>query len=246
MNIDVVRPNEIFGGMSYGEWAAEWNKWLFSEDPDTYDGGNILFLRGNVDYKPISKSRNSPRHIDRRSVLDKTGSKAESIFEGIAIFVPVLTTVLFIGDNYEGKILRNDLDLRRFVNKDTDDTRKMWAAIKRKGDNDAHILVDNLEDYRFESPLFKLTVPKGSLLRERMEFTIKPGTYDAITAGYFIMIKSLPPSYYRINFGGEGMGIYATNAVYDIEVVQSQRPSRDASKAILKSNYFSFEANELV
>ena len=71
MHIDIVQPNENFGGLSYGEWAAEWNKCLFSEDPDTYDGSNVLFLRGNVDYRPISKSKSSPRHIDLKLYLTK-------------------------------------------------------------------------------------------------------------------------------------------------------------------------------
>lgn len=241
MNIDIVQPNENFGGMSYGEWAVEWNKWLFSEEPDIYDGGNVLFLRGNVDYKPISASRNSPRHIDRKAIYDRTGKRGESILDGVAIFVPVITTVLFIGDNYEGKILRNEQDLRHYVNKDTDDTRKMWAAIRRKGDKNACALVKNLEEYRFESPLFKLRVPKGSLLRERMEIMTKPGVYDAIAAGYFIMIRTLPPSFYRINFGGEGMGIYTTNAVYDIEVIHRKKSLRDVSNSVLKSKYFTFK-----
>jgi hypothetical protein len=240
MHIDIVQPNENFGGLSYGEWAAEWNKWLFSEDPDTYDGSNVLFLRGNVDYRPISKSKGSPRHIDRKAIFDKTGNKAVSIFEGIAIFVPVITTLLFIGDNYEGNILKNDQEVRHYANKDTDDTRKMWAAIKRKGDNNAHTLVKNIENYRFESPLFKLTVPNQSLLRKRIEFAIKPGIYDAITTGYFIIISSLSPSVYRINFGGEGMGIYATNAVYDINVIRRNNCRRDVSKSILESKYFRF------
>jgi hypothetical protein len=240
MRINIVKPNENFGGMSYGQWAAEWNKWLFSKDPDSYDGGNVIFLRGNVDYKPIGKKTDSPRYIDPKSIYDRRGRKRESISEGIAIFVPIITTVLFIGDNYEGRILTNEQDLRYYVNKDVDDTRKMWAAIKRKGDRNAFSLVKNLEDYRFESPLFKLGVPKGSLLRERMELTIKPGIYDAITAGYFIMIKSLPSSFYRINFGGEGMGIYVTNSVYDIEVTQRKKHLRDSSSAVLKSKIFRF------
>ncbi len=241
MRIDIVPPNENFGGMSYGEWAAEWNKWLFSEDPDSYDGGNVLFLRGNVDYKPIGTKRDSPRYIDPKAKYDKTGNKGEAIFDGIAIFVPIITTVLFIGDNYEGKILRNEQDLRYYVNKDTDDTRKMWAAIKRRGDEKAYMLVKNLEEYRFESPLFKLSVATSNLLRERMEFRIKPGVYDAITAGYFVMIRSLPPSHYRIIFGGEGMGIYTTNSVYDIEVIEKRKEHlRDASKSVLRSEYFRF------
>jgi hypothetical protein len=243
MRIGIVRPYENFGGMSYGQWAAEWNKWLFSEAPDTYDGGNVLFLRGNVDYRPISTKKDSPRYADRNAIYDRTGRKGESILQGTAIFIPVITTVSFIGDNYEGKILRNEKDVRYYVNKDTNDTLKMWAAIKKKGDKDASSLVKNLEDYRFESPLFKLDVPKASFLRERMELIIKPGVYDAITSGYFIMIKSLPPAIYRINFGGEGMGIYVTNSVYDIEVTQGNKYLRDSSRAVLKSEIFKFATN---
>ena len=242
MRIDIVQPDENFRGMSYGQWAAEWNKWLFSEDPDTYDGGNVLFLRANPDYRPISTKKDSLRYAERNAIYDRTGCKGESILEGVAIFVPILTTVLFIGDNYEGKILRNEKDLRYYANKDTDDNRNMWAAIKRKGDKNAFSLVKNLEDYRFESPLFKLAVPKDSLLRERMEFTIKPGIYDAITTGYFIMIRSLPPSFYRINFGGEGVGIYVINSVYDIEVTQRKKPLRDSSSALLESKIFKFRS----
>ena len=242
MRIDIVQPDENFGGMSYGQWAAEWNKWLFSEDPDTYDGGKVLFLRANPNYRPISTKKDSPRYADRNAIYDRTGNRGESILDGVAIFVPILTTVLFIGDHYEGKILRNEKDLRYYANKDNDDNRKMWAAIKRKGDKNAFPLVKNLEDYRFESPLFKLGVPKDSLLRERMDFIIKPGTYDAITTGYFIMIRSLPPSFYRINFGGEGVGIYVINSVYDIEVTQRKKPLRDFSSAVLKSKIFRFRS----
>lgn len=239
MRKDIVKPNENFAGMSYGEWAAEWNKWLFSEDPDTYDGGSVLFLRGNVDYKPIGNKTDSPRYIDPKAVYDRTGRKGESIFEGIAIFVPIITTVLFIGDNYEGKIIRNEQELRYYVNKDVDDTRKMWAVIKGRDDKKAFSLVRNLEEYRFESPLFKLNVPRNSSLRERMEFTIKPGVYDAITAGYFVIITSLPPGSYRIIFGGEGMGIYVTNSVYDIDVIERRKHQfKDSSKSVLSSKYF--------
>jgi hypothetical protein len=239
MKIDIVQPNENFAGLSYGEWAVEWNKWLFSEDPDTYDGGNVLFLRGNVDYRPIGRNKDSPRFLDPNAIYDRTGRRSEGIFEGVAIFIPIITTVLFIGDNYEGKILRNEHDLRHYVNKDTNDTRKMWAAIKRMGDKKPRKIVNNLEEYRFESSLFKLSVPRSSLLRERMEFTIKPGDYYAITAGYYLMIKSLPPSSYRIIFGGEGMGIYSTNSVYDIKVIQRKKEHRrDVSNSVLRSKYF--------
>ncbi|HZL24831.1 MAG TPA: hypothetical protein VFC05_16010 [Nitrososphaeraceae archaeon] len=238
MRLDTVLPKETFGGLSYGEWAAEWTKWLHSEDPDTYEGGNVLFLRGNVDYRPTGIVGESPRFVNPKAIYDRTGQKGETIFEGTAIFIPVITTSLFIGDVYEGKIIKNEQELRYIVNKDTDETRKMWAVIKRKADKKASKLVKDLKAFRFESPLFRLIIPKNSFLRERMEMPVKPGIYDAITTGYFIMIRGLHASKYRIIFGGEGMGAYATNSVYDI-YVRKKRMERliDSSDSVLTSKY---------
>jgi hypothetical protein len=239
MALDIVGPKENFGGLSYGEWIAEWTKWLHSEDPDTFLGGNLLYLRGNVDYKPVGTKGDSPRFINPKAIYDRTGEKREIISEGIAIFVPIITTSLFIGDVYEGTVLKNEQDLRYCVNKDTDEIRKMWAVIKKTGNKKASKLVKNLEAYRFESPLFKLSIPKNSALTKRMEMPVKPGVYEAITAGYFVMIRSLPASTYRIIFGGEGMGSYTTNSVYDIEVSKRKKMQlTDESNLVLTSKYF--------
>ena len=99
----------------------------------------------------------------------------------------------------------------------------MWATIIRKGDMKSSKIVKNLKDYRVESPLFRLVIPKNSLLKDKTEYASKPGIYDAVSGGYFIMIRSLPPSTYRINFGAKGRGTYRTNAVYDILVEGKKR-----------------------
>jgi hypothetical protein len=69
-----------------------------------------------------------------------------------------------------------------------------------------------------------------------MEILVKPGVYDAITAGYFAMIRSLPTSSYRIIFEREGMRTYTRNSVYDIEV-SKRIGTRDSSKSVLASKY---------
>jgi|SRR5215203_1378689 len=239
MRLEIVSPNENFRGMSYGEWAVEWNKWLFSEDPDTYDGGNVLFLRGNVDYRSVGNQPGSPRYVDPEAIYDKTGGNRENIIEGTAIFIPIITSILFLSDNYEGRIIKDEQELRYFINKDTDNTGEIWAAIKRKGEDRPIKLVKNLKQYRFESPLFKIEVPFNSLLRNKMEVPVKPGIYEGITAGYYIMIKSLSPSTYRLIFGGTGVGVYRTNSVYDIDVVKKEKErTKDTSNSIINSKYF--------
>ena len=84
---DIVPPNQNFRGMSYGEWAAEWWKWLLSsKNPDYSKGDPVLFLRGAFDYEQVGEQRRPKRKLH----YDRTGDKKIEIFEGTAIFFPVI------------------------------------------------------------------------------------------------------------------------------------------------------------
>jgi hypothetical protein len=225
MKIDVVLPDENFRGMSYGDWAAIWWNWLLSEEPDNYDGGDVLFLRGNVEYKLVGGVAGAPSYSDSKGFYDRTGNSGEKIFEGTAIFFPVVIAMLHIGELYDGRLVKNEEDMRFAARKDINEGGAMWANIMRKGDKKATKVVKNLKDYRVESSLFKLTVLEKSQFRDRMESSLKPGFYDSVTVGYYVLIRSLPPSIYRIHFGGKGRGTYYTDSVYDITVKGKRRDS---------------------
>ena len=47
---------------------------------------------------------------------------------------------------------------------------------------------------------------------------VKPGLYDTVVGGFFVIIRSLPRGKYRVEFGGEGRGNYSTNSIYDVVV----------------------------
>ena len=84
---DILPPKENFRGMSYGEWAAEWWKWLVSEDADTYlQKDPVLFLRGAFDYETANGQRRPKRKLHK----DRTGNEKIEISEGTAIFFPVI------------------------------------------------------------------------------------------------------------------------------------------------------------
>lgn len=237
MRINIVRPTENFRGMSYSEWATVWSNWLLSEDPDTYDGSDVLFLRGNVNYKPLGDSENGPRHIDPRGIYNRTGQSRERIFEGTSILIPVIVSMFSIGDIYEGTKVKTPQQLRYITNIDTDRSGPMWATIMKKGERQAYRIVDNLKDYRVATPLFKLIVPESSLLRDKADVPIRPGIYDTVSVGFFLLIRSLTPSTYRINFGGNGVGGYYTNSLYDITVEGKRRDSlKDESNPAVTFN----------
>jgi hypothetical protein len=194
---------------------------LFSEDPDTYDGGRVLFLRGNVNYQQVSSSDSGPRFIDPKGIYDRTGRNGQSVFEQTAVLVPVIVGMFIMGELYEGRRLKTPEQLRYSANLEIHKSGPIWATIMKKGDKTARKIVRNLEEYYVETPLFRLYVPENSFLKDKTDIPYSPGIYDMVAAGIFLLIDSVPASIYRINFGGR-TGAYQTNSAYDI-VVQGRR-----------------------
>jgi hypothetical protein len=216
VKVDVVPINENFRGLSYGEWAVIWDNWLMSEDPDTTIRMDILFLRGNLDYMSVTSNNDFPRFSDSRAVLNKTGQNAETIFQNTAILIPVLTAQYSVGDIYDGRKLNNEYELRDAVNRDSDESLRIWATVASNGRKSR--IVHDLNEYRIESPLFRLLIPVNSKLRLGTQDAVKPGLYDTVVGGFFLIIRCLPQGSYRLEFGGNGRGNYSTNSAYDIHV----------------------------
>lgn len=223
MKIDVVPVHENFKGLSYGEWAAIWATWLMSEDPDRTARTDILFLRGNINYRPVNNIADGPRFLNTADYLDKTGKNGEIIDTYMAILIPVLTAQYSVGMVYEGKKIVSEHELRDAVNKDTDQSEMTWATIGKKGSRKGSRIVRDISNYRVESPFFKLSIPPSSKFNPRTEDHLKPGSYEAVVGGYFIIIQSLPLGKFQIRFGGRGRGGYGTDSLYDIEVRKRKR-----------------------
>jgi len=217
LKLDIVLPHENFRGLSYGEWATEWTRWLFSDDP-TYNGEDILFLRGNVNYGPIGGKEGGPQYLDPKAIYYRTGKNREIIFENTSICIGIFTSTFSLGEIYEGRKISSIPYLRYIANKDTDGG-SIWATITKKGEKATKIVRD-LINYRFESPLFLLSVPKNSKLRKKMDYPPDPGSYYTISAGYFVILKWLTPGTYKFRFGGNNASAYHTDSVYDVEVVK--------------------------
>ena len=105
------------------------------------------------------------------------------------------------------------------VNKDIeegDPPSKIVATI------DDEAIVNDLREFRVESPMFSLNVPTDSLLKDDLEAKEPVGTCDAEAAGYCLIIKSLPPREepYTIRIKAKGRGSYKQDETYDIKVIQ--------------------------
>ena len=227
---DVLPPKENFRGMSYGEWAAEWWKWLLgSKNPDYSKGDPVLFLRGAFDYETANGQRRPKRKLHK----DRTGNEKIEISEGTAIFFPVIQAEFNEEDpdpDDGGKKITTEAEMRYLARRDIDEGGGRGATIQIGTGAPKTKIVDDLKDYRAESPLFKLRVSDECTLKDKLEVEQKAGTFDAVTDGYWILIRSLPPSEvpYRIHFEAKGRGRYFNSGTYDI-IVKPKQTSKQTS-----------------
>jgi hypothetical protein len=239
--LDIVSPSENFRGRSYGEWAAEWMKKLVSGDPDGYSKDDpMIFLRANVDYSSVEGRENGYRE-NTTTHYDRRGDKRIEIYEETAIFFPAVEANFLIGcKNPEDKkqALQTEEELRYYARKDINSGWQIGSSIKI-GNENVQPIVNNLKDYRAESPLFKIVVSDKSPLKDKMEEELKAGTFDAVTDGYWILIRELPAldEPYQIYFEAKNGTYYHYSATYDIFVKPRPRSNfKDRSYDIARNS----------
>jgi hypothetical protein len=219
----VVKTSENYRGLSYGDIIVTWQRWLLGENPDEHQYGDILFLRGNVGY-----------HQSNSSYL-------ESFIEipvGMSILVPIVTTHFTMGESYKGTIINNEFYLRKAVREHVDAAGPFWATLEKMGKNhNVFKLVPNLESFRVESMPFELDVSEENPFLDKMDEPNYPGKYTALVSGYFVLLRDLPVSSYRIRFGGYGMDNFYTDSLYEINIISKGRTGKDLSGSSFTSDH---------
>jgi hypothetical protein len=227
MVYDVVSAEQNFRGLSYGHWVARWSNWLLSDQRYYQNSDDILFLRGNVAWIPSGGQGGQLRIIDPNGFYDRGGRLGEKIFDETAVFIPVITAMYFIGDRYDGQVLENEEQIRYAARNDINQGGPMYTTIQTpppQQQQQPENLVADLKTYFVETPMFKLIVSERCPLLEFLEYPMTPGIFDAVTVGYFLIVKALTaPKTYRIQFGGKGRGYYFTDSVYDITVTPQDK-----------------------
>jgi hypothetical protein len=213
----VVRPEQNFQGLSYGDWAAAWTNWLFSEDADRNEAqGSTLFLRGNIEHYGQ----------DDKSFYDRTGDRCVVISKGTSILIPILTTTNFIGSQHEGNTYESEAQIRSAAQRENDNSGGIWALIQRlKNKGEWEPIVKDLLCYRVTSPVFTITIPERSAFLEKLTPLYSPGAgeHQAVTEGFFVLMKWLPEDTCRLQFGGKGRSNYRTNSIYDIHIADRSK-----------------------
>ena len=105
-----------------------------------------------------------------------------------------------------------------------------WAILEM---NESHTkvfkLVPNLDSFRVESMPFELNISEHNPFLDKMDEPNYPGKYTALVAGYFVLLRNLPVSSYRIRFGGYGMDGFYTESLYEINITPKNMTVKDIS-----------------
>ena len=231
-DFEVVDPKEVFRGLTYGQWIGVWYNNLLSDKPDIVyrEGKSIAFLRGNVEYS--YDEQEDPKNPTNRIFSSLTKEQTITIQRDTAVLIPVITTQLVLGDDYAGQVMNDELSVRSAARRDTVNGGPVGAQIRKFSNGKwaaPSRLVRNLDDHYVETPLFPLSVSKGSSIRKKIETPIEAGPYQALVAGVFVIIYNLNKGLYRLSFYGRGVGRYTTRSVYDINVEGNESRLVDVS-----------------
>lgn len=187
-NPGVAPPHAKPHGMSYGEWAAEWWTWA---------------LNCPADQCPVTDTTGEFAHVNQSgSVWFLAGTFVGDVVRtctvppGKSLYIPLINSMWNGDDPEEEEALRGN------VNDALDAVTDLYCTINGEP-------LEDLFDYRADSPLFDFPVTEGSFASLFMEV----GEYPSVAGAYAVLLAPLPPGEYIIEFGGlteSGWGVSVT------------------------------------
>ena len=187
----MVQPHAKIYGKTYGEWSAEWWKWVLAVPGSTNplvdstgefcaegQDGKVWYLAGTF------------------------GGSAErncSVPAGRPVFFPLLNFLFICTEPGETEAIA-----RESVNSGADKIDALEVNLDGKP-------VPMLRNHRAESPAFNTTFPEGNL------FGIAPGVYGpSVSDGYWVMLF-LKPGNHELSFSGK-KDDFELNVTYHLTV----------------------------
>lgn len=106
--------------------------------------------------------------------------------------------------------MKTELDLRKCAKADQDKATNLQVTVDG-------LAIPDLKKYRVQSPLFNMTLPNNNAL------SLPPGNTQAVSDGFWILLKPLAVGKHTIHFSGSLIDFTATgplnfvsDAKYDI------------------------------
>jgi hypothetical protein len=213
-NSQVVPPDSVEFGNTYGEWSARWWQWLVSipaaTNPNLTSGmvdctlgqsGPVWFLGGSFGDKP-SYTRNC------------------TIPGGKDLLVTPLTTLFGEfgktpeSDCPKGPDECDPTHLRSLAAEGQDDPQLLEVKV---GD----VQVESVDQYRVTSPVFSAFFPKQAIFPDTFvkHGTVPSGSHGPLVSdGYFLLLKPLSPGPHTIHLKGVSNNGFTVEVTYNLTV----------------------------
>jgi hypothetical protein len=197
----VYPPGSMPFGLTYGEWTAKWWQWALSTPSNEFPVEDLTGEKCSINQSgPIWFLAGTPGGSAERSC---------SIPAGKAVMFPIINVRC---DYASDPAAKTESDLRTCAKGDQDLVTHVEAAIDG-------VPITNLEQYRVQSPLFELQLVDDNPIG------LPPGKTEAISDGWWIIMKPLSPGNHEVSFKGVLLDVtttsttnFATDVLYHLTV----------------------------
>jgi hypothetical protein len=173
-------------GIAYGDWTAKWWQWALSIPQDANPVGDPT---GNY----CGQNQEGPVWF-LAGTFGGSAERACTIPEGKALlFAPINVECSYA----EFPDLKTEADLRECAKSGQDLVTELDVTIDGAK-------LENLQDYRVQSPLFNLTLPENNV------FGLPVTTTEAVSDGNWVFLKPLPSGNHTIHSKGVSVDFTAT------------------------------------
>ena len=190
-------------GVSYDEWSAEWWKWLHSspEDRNPATDTTGAFCAEN-------QNASGPAWFLAGTFGSKEVRSCTIPFGKSLLLSPI--EVLCTPVDTPG--VKTEEDMRKCAKEDQDKVNLVKVTVDG-------VDIPAMTDYRFQSPLFNLTLPENNALGVPAQET------QGVSDGYFVMLKPLSQGEHEIRSVGsltevtvQGTQNFASDVTYHLNV----------------------------
>jgi hypothetical protein len=226
-NFDIIPTSGDIGGKTYDRFINDY--WNFLMKPasilDSHVHENTIFTRGCYDYRDVHSLLDIQRRSfcgdteESPSIIHAVGTRSSPFNPGVnyPVFVTVLDTIAlysYIDEN------GNSLSLSQVLDEENNAVtpRDVQLTISQVSGGGAPTSVPVFTHHRFSASV-NLEVPSDSVLADRMERPIRPGSYpNAKAEGFYVLIKFNIAGAYRIRSCGFGVRKFKYLADYYIQI----------------------------
>lgn len=198
----IESPDSKPYGLSYGEWSVKWWQWILSIPAD----------KSPIIDKSGSSCATNQNNSNVWFLVGSGGGETVrtcTIPTDKAIFFPIIDVECSFAEDSSAK---TEEDLRKCAREDQNKVTSLRLSIDG-------LNTQNLTKYRTDSPLFNFTTPENGL------FDLKSASTQAVSDGYFVMLKPLSPGSHELIFSAvlgdptiAGSQIFTEMATYHLAI----------------------------